>query len=122
MNKILYGFLETIASIADRAYQERVWVRGEGPECDDYTESICHFFDDGDPVIANHRDYGINDHQLRLLTKLRESVQYFNSTIRFDLGPDFLNSSEWIRITLMARDVLRAFHYPLPDDVKDQAK
>jgi len=109
--KILNNHLETISGIADREYQERVWIRGEGPECDDYTESICHFFDDGDPIISNYRDYAITERQLSLLVSLRGAVQDFNSNIRFALGPDFLYSPEWNKITMMAKEVLQAFGY-----------
>ena len=61
MKYILMEYLRNISHIADKKYQERVWVRAEGPECDDYTESICHFFDDGDPIIENYQDYDINE-------------------------------------------------------------
>ncbi len=108
---MLNSYLETISGIADREYQERVWIRGEGPECDDYTESICHFFDDGDPIISKYVDYSISEKQLILLVKLREAVQGFNSNTRFELGPDFLYSSEWTKITIMAKEVLQAFGY-----------
>ena len=109
-NKILNSFLETISGISDREYQERVWVRGEGPECDDYTETICHFFDDGDPIISKYKVYGITNEQLTLLVKLRGAIEDFNSNVRFGLGPDFFYSAEWTHITQMAKEVLRTFN------------
>lgn len=109
--KILNNHLETISGIADRGYQKRVWICGEGPEVDDYTESICHFFDDGDPIISHYKNYGITDRQLFLLTSLRKAVQEFTSKIKFELGPDFLCSPEWIKITVMAKEVLGSFDY-----------
>jgi hypothetical protein len=112
--KILNDYLETISGIADQEYQERVWIRGEGPECDDYTESICHFFDDGDPIISDYKSYSIRENQLNLLIKLREAVYYFNSVIRFELGFYFIYSPEWTKITLMAKEVLHAFGYHKP--------
>jgi hypothetical protein len=121
-NKILISYLETISGIADREYQERVWIRGEGPECDDYTESICHFFDDGDPIISNYEGYEITKRQLDSLVKLREAVQDFNSSVRFELGPDFLYSAEWINITLMAQHVLQVFGYQQAKNVKNKAE
>jgi hypothetical protein len=121
-NNILNNHLETISGIADREYQERVWIRGEGPECDDYTESICHFFDDGDPIISDYREYAITERQLSLLVNLRKTVQDFNSNIRFALGADFLGSPEWAKITLMAKEVLQAFDYPQAKNVKNKAE
>lgn len=109
--KILTSHLETIFGIADQEYQERVWIRGEGPEVDDYTESMCHFFDDGDPIISNYKDYAITEEQLSLMLKLRAAIRDFDSNIRFELGFDFIHSPEWSKITLMAKEVLHAFDY-----------
>jgi hypothetical protein len=108
---ILNNHLETISGIADREYQERVWIRGEGPECDDYTESICHFFDDGDPIIENYQDYEITNNQLSELIKFRTALDKFSSEVKYHLGPDFLHTPEWTKVTLMAKEVLQAFGY-----------
>jgi len=121
-NKILINYLEIISGIADREYQERVWIRGEGPECDDYTESICHFFDDGDPIISNYEAYEITKTQLDSLVKLREVIREFNSSVRLDLGPDFLYSVEWVNVTLMAQQVMKAFGYQQIKNVKNKAE
>ena len=116
--KILNNHLETISGIADREYQERVWVRAEGPECDDYTESICHFFDDGDPIIENYQDYDINENQLSELIKFRKALDKFSSDTKYHLGPDFLYTPEWAEITIMAKKVLQAFGYKQAKNVK----
>ena len=42
--QILHGFLLVIDWIAHKEYQQRVWIRGEGPEVSDYTETCCCFF------------------------------------------------------------------------------
>ncbi len=44
----LRRILEAIGDLADERYQERVWVRGEGPEVDSSTEAICRLVDDYD--------------------------------------------------------------------------
>lgn len=109
--KILESHLETIQGLSSREYQQRVWVRGEGPECDDYTETICHFFDDGDPIINDYKSYNITENQLSSLLKLRQMLNEFNSKIRFRLGPNFLDSQEWRNIIVQAKEVLAAFNY-----------
>ncbi len=58
---ILNQFLRNIFHISEKEYQKRVWIRGEGPECDDFDETVCHFFDDGSPIIDNYQAYGITD-------------------------------------------------------------
>lgn len=108
---ILKNHLETIYGISDKQYQERVWIRGEGPECDDYTESICHFFDDGDPIISNYKNYGISDNQLSLLINLRDAIKFFIRNTQYKLGSSFLYSKEWDTITILAQEVLAAFDY-----------
>ena len=110
-NQILISFLETIEGISNKNYQERVWIRGEGPEIDDYTESVCHFFDAGEQIISQYKDYEITDRQLSLLITLRDAIIDFNSNIRFGLGPDFIYSTKWSKITFIAKEVLNAFDY-----------
>ena len=55
--QILVSCLETIKDISDKEYQKRVWIRGEGPEVDDFDEAVCDFFGDGDPIIENYKDF-----------------------------------------------------------------
>jgi hypothetical protein len=42
----LERILESIRVLGDAAYQECVWVRGEGPEVDSSTEAISALLDD----------------------------------------------------------------------------
>ena len=51
--QILESFLETVNGISNKEYQKRIWIRGEGPECDDFTETTCHFFEDSDNILEN---------------------------------------------------------------------
>ena len=44
----LAGILAAIRDLGDAAYQERVWVRAEGPEVDSSAEAICRLYDDFD--------------------------------------------------------------------------
>lgn len=65
--------LEALRSLADAGYQERVWVRGQGPESDSSTGAICRLFN----------DYGVEGFLAacfdeRLLSKhRREALQTF---------------------------------------------
>jgi hypothetical protein len=53
--QILISVLENIEGIFDKEYQRRVWIRGEGPECDDFDETVCNFFQDGNGIIENYK-------------------------------------------------------------------
>lgn len=107
--QIMATFLRILDNIANKEYQKRVWIRGEGPECDDFTETICHFFDDGDPIFENYRSYGISEDQYQLLVKFKDAFEAF--TDDHDLPQEFINTPEWETIVMMAKDVLKAFNY-----------
>lgn len=38
--------IEDLTRFADPDYQQRVWIRAEGPECDSYVEASCMLYDD----------------------------------------------------------------------------
>src|SRR5882672_4766193 len=107
--QILESFLETIGGIADIEYQERVWLRGEGPEVDDYTETVCFFFDLGDPMLKEYKNFGISEDQYQTLKKFRDAFRTFVDTHYHPL--EFITSSEWETIMTMAKEVLKAFNY-----------
>jgi hypothetical protein len=77
--QILEAFLGNLACLADKSYQERVWVRAEGPECDDIDDTVCDFFDD-DFVIKKYKDYSITEDQIKSLIKLHENLRVFTDT------------------------------------------
>ena len=110
--QILDSFLDNIKGISNRDYQERVWIRGEGPECDDFDETVCDFFGDGNPIIENYKDFEITDHQCNLLVKFYKVFEEFSDNNYWP--PEFIDSPEWQRIREMAKEVLEAFNYSKP--------
>lgn len=111
--QILESFLETVDGISDKEYQKKIWIRGEGPECDDFTETTCHFFEEVDGILQKHADFGININQYKLITKLRDQFNEFLKEPRHrHLPQEFIGSPEWNRITNLAKQVLKAFNYP----------
>lgn len=107
--QILHSFLETVEGISDKEYQKRVWIRGEGPEVDDFDETVCYFFDDGDPILKNYKEFGITDSQYKLLSEFRDQFESFSDENYWP--PMFIDSPEWTKITIRAKEVLEAFHY-----------
>jgi len=108
-NQILISFLETIEGISNKEYQKKVWIRGEGPECDDFDETCCNFFGDGDPIIENYKDFGITDSQHRLLVQFRDKFRAFSDENNWP--QEFIDTPEWEKIMEMAKEVLKAFNY-----------
>lgn len=111
--QILTSVLETIEGISDKEYQKRVWIRGEGPEVDDFDETCCNFFGDGDPLIENYKDFGLTDKQYHLLVKFRDEFDAFcyGPALKHYLPEEFIDTPEWARIMEMAKEVLKAFNY-----------
>ncbi|MBY0530003.1 MAG: hypothetical protein K2P51_07410 [Rhabdochlamydiaceae bacterium] len=108
-NHILSEFLRIILHISDKEYQKRVWIRGEGPEVNDFDETICHFFDDGDPILKNYKIYGISENQQNLLQEFRKLLKSFSDENYWP--PMFIDSPEWTNITIRAKEVLQSFNY-----------
>lgn len=109
--QILASCLEIIAGISDKEYQKRVWIRGEGPEVDDFDETVCNFFQDGNGIIQNYKDFGLTDQQYQLLVKFRDEFDAFcrGPALEHYLPQEFIDTPEWIRIMDLAKDVLKAF-------------
>ena len=108
-NYIFKEFLRNISHISDKEYQRRVWIRGEGPECDDFNETVCHYSSSADAIFEERTKYWVSDVQLDLLEKFHEAFKKFWQ--ENDLPQLFIDTSEWTKITLMAKEVLRAFSY-----------
>ena len=106
---ILNSVLETIEGISDKEYQRRVWIRGEGPEVDDFDETCCHFFDDGDPMLEKYKEFGITEDQYDILKKFRDQFEIFSDENNWP--EKFIDTPEWRKITELAKEVLERFNY-----------
>lgn len=109
--QILNDFFEVIGGISNREYQKRVWILGEGPECDDFTETTCYFFDDGEPILNNYKDYGITEDQFKKLLNFYKLYEAFVYGDRPYLAQDFIDTDEWKIITERAKEILESFNY-----------
>jgi|JI9StandDraft_2_1071091.scaffolds.fasta_scaffold594916_1 hypothetical protein len=110
---ILNFVLDNIYWISDKAYQERVWIKGIGPECNSFDDVVCDFFGDGDPLLENYKDYPLTDAQYRILMAFHQEFNAFCRGPRFEyyLPELFIDTPEWTKITERAKEVLKAFNY-----------
>jgi hypothetical protein len=106
----LNEYLRNISHLQDREYQSRIWIKGEGPECQAFDDAVCDFFDIGDPILQDYRDFGITENQYMLLKKTRNEFRVFAD--RNDLPEEFIDTPEWAEIMILAKEVLKAFNYP----------
>ena len=110
--QIIEGFLQNIFCASNKEYQWRVWIKGEGPECDDFDEFMNYFSLEGEDIIKNYKNFNITDKQYHLAKKLWDEVDTFDaSTERPYLPQDFIDTPEWTKITELAKDVLVAFDW-----------
>jgi len=109
--KFLMSFLRTVKVISDKKYQGRIWIRGEGPEVDDFDETVCFFFDDVEEIIEKFRQYGLTKSQYQMLRKFRDKFEDFVDNREHYLPEDFIDTLWWQEIIDLAKNLLKAFSY-----------
>jgi hypothetical protein len=105
--RMLRNALQAVQWISDKEYQKRVWIGGEGPN--DFDETACHFFDNGDPVLKDYKLCEITESQHDILNKFRDKFRNFSDEHSYE--PTFIDTPEWSEIMDMAKEVLKAFNY-----------
>ncbi len=107
--QILDSFIRIVDHISDKEYQKRVWIRGDGPQCDDFVETVCFFFPEAEGILENYKQFGITSSQYRILVKFHGLFRTFSD--ENDWPEKFIDTPEWEKITEMAKEVLKAFNY-----------
>ncbi len=103
--QIKEAVIRIIDHISDKNYQTRIWIKGEGPEVDDFDETICNFFQDGNGIIAKYKEFDLTESQYQLLKKFRDQLEAFSDENHF---PEvFIDTPEWEKIMNMAKEVLK---------------
>ncbi len=105
--KMLNNTLQAIQWISDKEYQKRVWIGGEAPN--DFDETACYFFDNGDPVLNEYEKCGITKTQYQSLKQFRDKFENFSDKHSYE--PLFIDTPEWNEIVEEAKQVLKAFDY-----------
>jgi hypothetical protein len=112
----LERILEAIRDLGDASYQERVWVRGEGPEVDSSTEAISALLDDYDLagfLSAGGQKRWLSHDQLA-------SLQAFEAALSGYIAHDDdritdavrITTPEWLELQQLARRTLQGFTVP----------
>jgi hypothetical protein len=104
---VLNEYLRNIYHISDKEYQRRIWIRCEGPECDDFVETVCYHSSITDSIFEEYEAYGISEIQLSLLKEFHKEFKKFWQ--ENDLPQLFIDTPEWTKITEMAQDILKIF-------------
>jgi hypothetical protein len=110
----LQNILSVVQNFADAEYQERVWIRGEGPEVDSLVEAYCGIFDDYDLegfIFHCVQNSWLSGDQLNCLRLLRDALNEF----RFDdQQPDkiAIGDPAWTIVRELAASTLEKFTQP----------
>ena len=75
--QILESMIDSIHQFANKEYQYRVWIRGEGPEVDDFDDAVCNFLPLVNDIVKNVVEYKITDQQRVILIKFRDEFDRF---------------------------------------------
>ena len=111
-NPALINLLKIIEDISNKEYQQRVWIEGKGPECDDFDDTVCDFFGIGESIIEKHNIFEVTDNQHQLLTAFYNEFRVFSNDNYWP--QEFIDTPEWTKITEMAKEVLKAFDWKSP--------
>lgn len=115
-NKIslLNSLLKIIENISDSEYQKRVWLQGKGPECSDFDEAMCNFFDDfhAKDIIKNYKTFNVSYSQYQILSEFYKILEkYSNKTPLIEDTEKILLDPEWHKIQKLAKKVLESFDH-----------
>ena len=106
---IMNAFMISFTKIIDKNYQQRVWIQGEGPECDDFTETVCELYEVGESVLDDYKTFNITDQQYHLLKKFMCEFRHFSCQNNYP--EEFIDTMEWDHFINMAQEILVAFNY-----------
>ena len=107
---ILNEFLDLFSDFANKQYQIRVWIKGEGPFGPDFEEEVCMFFDAwGIIEQEGYKRFEISDEQYRLLVNFNDEFEKF---LEDQFMPTvFIDTPEWKKIMDLAKELLKAFNF-----------
>lgn len=98
---------EVLREFSSREFQERVWLKGLGPEVSSYEEAMCRLFDDigfSRLIDVEWRQVGLRESQVSALRDFRDKLLRFDKDIPEIPRPgDVLNRSSWENIRASAQ-------------------
>jgi hypothetical protein len=111
----LRRILDATRDLADERYQERVWVRGEGPEVDSSTEAVCRLIDDYDlpTFLAEAAEKAwISKDQLTALERLEAALARYADKGEDGDDATRIQSPGWQKLRELAKATLETFTTP----------
>ena len=107
-SKLFDVFLDLVKKIGDPFYQERVWVKHLGPECDCFAHTTCKFFDVYEVFEADYekggKDYGISKQWFALIQELFQKFKEY-ALIAPDEDVTIVKDPKWQEVRTLAQHV-----------------
>jgi hypothetical protein len=98
---------EILKEFSSLEFQERVWVKGLGPEVSSYEEAMCRLFDDlgfSRLIDVEWKQAGLRKEQVSALRNFRKELLRFDKDIPEIPAPkDVLSRSSWEDIRASAQ-------------------
>lgn len=108
----LRRILDATRDLADERYQERVWVRGKGPEVDSSTEALIRLIDDYDLaafIAEAEKRAWVSNEELAALRRLDATIARYDADDRRGDDAARITTREWARIRESAKAALDTF-------------
>jgi hypothetical protein len=112
-NTWLERILGAVRDLSDADYQERVWVRGRGPEADSSTEAVCRLLDDYDLagfLAESGKRRWLSDDQFAALRAIEVALDNYLARDEDQIDDAVrIASPGWHELRKLARRTLEAF-------------
>jgi hypothetical protein len=104
---VLCTLVTRVAEFADREYQTKVWINGEGTDVTSYTEAMLDVLEDADEVYGDlGLRYGLTREQVEALERFRDRLARFQNKVSSTAwdGDDLriVTDPEWPEVVLIA--------------------
>ena len=107
------AIIDCLFNFADKKYQERIWIKGLGPECDSYTESYIMFFEEFELIEDRNyipfEEYMISNQELEALRGFAKHLKEFEDEYGWMIDKEIIHHPEWSKIQNHALQVLKIF-------------
>lgn len=105
--------LDNIQCLASKSFQERVWLRGEGPEVSDYNEAILMYYSSIPKIETEALDRlrtAFNNEEIDVIMKFHRVLNVFIQKNGWELThKELMENQEWINVREEAKKVCDHF-------------
>jgi hypothetical protein len=107
----LAAIAQVVNEFSSQEFQERVWLKGAGPEVSSYEEAACRFFDDyaaNTLIDVEWRQAGLTESQRQKLAEFRDILESFGKLMPNITPPnDVLDNPNWCSVQKSASEALK---------------